>query len=665
MWTDELRREYPELADWDLTEVDIVDDGEKLATIADESQDFIVANHMLEHTEDPVGTILNHLSKLRPGGVLFYAVPDKRYTFDFRRPLTPIEHMFDDHDEGPERSRAEHFREWCRLVIDEESPSVGTAEQAASPEWVEERAQQLEAQGYSIHMHVWTQAEFLELLLALREREEEAFDIEIAARTGIEFVVVLRKRGPLPAPTAATAPLTEPPPAGRAPAPQRQPALARLRQAGAGTGAGGDRETKGEAIADRAPGTAAPLAIEARDLEKSFAIPTHRVDSLKERMVRPFAAKDVRILHALDGVSFDIHQGEFFGIVGRNGSGKSTLLKLLASIYRADAGTIRMAGRLAPFIELGVGFNPELTARENVVLNGVMMGLTPKETRQKLDSVIEFAELEEFVDLKLKNYSSGMQVRLAFSVMLEADADVLLIDEVLAVGDAAFQQKCADVFHAMKAAGKTIILVTHEMTSVQEYCHRAMLIDDGKVLRIGDPGEVGRHYLQLNFERGSPEDHATVAAQPGDEIELLDIWLEDESGARVNNIEHGVKFNLCTTLKALQPMTGIGVGFTIANADGMTISDIGVAPDDDEGELLPIAAGERITVRAEIENLLAAGRYFIHLGVNRANAAGVALYVNSAVDFAVFGGGAGAGFVSLPHEIEADIGSGEREESRR
>jgi predicted SAM-dependent methyltransferase len=217
MWTDELRREYPELANWDLTEVDVVDDGEKLATIDDESQDFIVANHMLEHTEDPVGTILNHLAKLKPGGVLFYAVPDKRFTFDFRRPVTPIEHMFEDHDEGPERSRAEHFREWCRLVIDHESTAVGTAKQAASPEWVEERAQQLEAQGYSIHMHVWTQAEFLQLLLALREREEEAFDIEIAARTGIEFVVVLRKRGPLPAPAAATAPLTEPPPPAEVP----------------------------------------------------------------------------------------------------------------------------------------------------------------------------------------------------------------------------------------------------------------------------------------------------------------------------------------------------------------------------------------------------------------------------------------------------------------
>jgi ABC-type uncharacterized transport system ATPase subunit len=240
-----------------------------------------------------------------------------------------------------------------------------------------------------------------------------------------------------------------------------------------------------------------------------------------------------------------------------------------------------------------------------------------------------------------------------------------LIDEVLAVGDAAFQQKCADVFHAMKAAGKTIILVTHEMTSVQEYCHRAMLIDDGKVLHVGDPGEVGRHYLQLNFERGSPEDHATVESQPGDEVELLDIWLEDEAGERITNVEHGIKFRLCSELKALKPSSGIAVGFSIANADGITVTDLGVAPKDEDGELIPLASGERITVRAEIENLLAAGRYFIHLGVNRANAAGVALYINSAVDFAVFGSPAGGGFVSLPHEIEAQVTAGKREGSRR
>jgi SAM-dependent methyltransferase len=209
MSSPDLRREYPELIDWDLTDVDIVDDGEKLASIPAESQDFIIANHFLEHTENPVGTIETHLGKLKPGGVLFYTVPDKRFTFDFRRPVTPIEHMIADYEEGPERSRAEHYREWCRLVINEESPSVGTAEQAASEEWVEERAQQLEDQAYSIHMHVWTEHEFLALILTLRERFGGIFDLEAAARVGIEFVVILRKQGPLPAP---------PPPATAAPA---------------------------------------------------------------------------------------------------------------------------------------------------------------------------------------------------------------------------------------------------------------------------------------------------------------------------------------------------------------------------------------------------------------------------------------------------------------
>jgi SAM-dependent methyltransferase len=219
MTSPDLRREYPELAGWDLTEVDIVDDGEKLTTIAADSQDFIIANHFLEHTEDPVGTIETHLTKLKPGGVLFYAVPDKRFTFDFRRETTPIEHMIADHEEGPERSRAQHYREWCRLVIDEEageSPSVGNATQAASEDWVEERAQQLEALDYSIHMHVWTQAEFLRLILAIRDRAEGRFDLEAAARVGIEFVVVLRKAGPLPAPSVAIAtPTGAPPPRPR------------------------------------------------------------------------------------------------------------------------------------------------------------------------------------------------------------------------------------------------------------------------------------------------------------------------------------------------------------------------------------------------------------------------------------------------------------------
>jgi ABC-type polysaccharide/polyol phosphate transport system ATPase subunit len=401
-----------------------------------------------------------------------------------------------------------------------------------------------------------------------------------------------------------------------------------------------------------------PLAIQVEDLHKSFRIPTQRIDSLKERVVHPFSGSDFRELQALDGISFDVRQGEFFGIVGRNGSGKSTLLKMLASIYRADAGTIRMAGRLAPFIELGVGFNLELTARENVVLNGVMMGLTPRETRQRLDAVIEFAELGEFADLKLKNYSSGMQVRLAFSLMMEVDADILLIDEVLAVGDAAFQQKCADAFREMKAAGKTIVLVTHEMGTVEEYCHRAMLISDGKIQHIGDPGEVGRHYLRLNFDQGIEVDASVASGEvESDEVRFLDGWIEDADGERVESVEHGKPVRLRVELEAKRDLPGLDVGFIVANADGIPVFQFGIPVGEGDGPR-DVADGGRVRVEAELSNPLVAGRYFIHCGANIAFEGGVSLFVKNAFDFVVFGGPATTGVVFLDYSVDAEIEAG-------
>ncbi len=400
-----------------------------------------------------------------------------------------------------------------------------------------------------------------------------------------------------------------------------------------------------------APGPETPAAIQVDRLHKSFRIPTQRVDSLKERAVHPFASRDHRELHALQGISFEIRQGEFFGIVGRNGSGKSTLLKLLASIYRADSGSIRIAGRLAPFIELGVGFNHDLTARENVVLNGVMMGLTPKEMRRRLDSVIDFAELREFADLKLKNYSSGMLVRLAFAVMMEADADVLLIDEVLAVGDASFQQKCADAFHQMKAEGKTIVLVTHDMGTVESYCHRAMLISDGRIQHIGSPAETGNEYLKLNFS-GVGGEAGVEAMEEGEGANLLSCRIENQRGEETATVEVGEPIRLRAEIKLLRKPPGLHVGMVIANADDISMFEVGVPVTSEDGYDIK---GDRVVVTATVQNPLAPGRHFIHVGIQ--SPFGISVYVAKAASFVVYGAYHGKGIIAPEYESDAVITS--------
>jgi ABC-2 type transport system ATP-binding protein len=400
---------------------------------------------------------------------------------------------------------------------------------------------------------------------------------------------------------------------------------------------------------------AGPTVIDVQSVSKQFTIPYNRMDSLRERITNPFGHRDARVLRALDDISIDIHQGEFFGIVGRNGSGKSTLLKVMASIYRADTGRVRMAGRLAPFIELGVGFNPELTSRENVVLNGVLMGLSRREARERLDSVLEFAELEEFRDMKLKNYSSGMMVRLAFAVMVNADADIMLIDEVLAVGDAAFGQKCIDVFTEMRAAGRTIVLVTHDMSTVQRFCHRAALIHDSHIQYIGDPEETALRYYRLNFG-GDPDRVKEPGILPEVNATVVDVWLENAAGERIQNVEMGDRMFFNCVIEARRELRQPVFSYQFIDSEGVEVFGFSKRLNvDSEGDDV-LGAGRRVLIAGEVENRLLPGHYHISQWVIRNRTPGdLALHSFRLLEFIVFGAEKGSGQVKLDNEVEATL----------
>jgi ABC-2 type transport system ATP-binding protein len=420
--------------------------------------------------------------------------------------------------------------------------------------------------------------------------------------------------------------------------------------------------TLATAAPTRARDSLGPVVIEVRDVAKTFRVPEHRIDSFKERATHPFTRIEYREHRALRDISFDVHQGEFFGIVGRNGSGKSTLLKILASIYAADRGRIRMAGRVAPFIELGVGFNTELTARENVVLNGVMMGLSRREARRRLDAVLDFAGLDEFVELKLKNYSSGMMVRLAFAVMVQSDADVMLIDEVLAVGDAAFAQKCMDVFHEKRRAGKTIVLVTHDMATVQGMCHRAMLIHDGEIGCTGDPEEAAMEYFRLNF--GGTEaaaDEGRRGGVPDVNARIVAAALENEAGERIDNVEQGRPIILSLDIEARQELVGPIFGIQFLDEDGVVLFGFNRTLTLAEGEADRLAPGQRVRLAGRIDNPLLPGRYFVHCWVCRnRNQGDVALQHLRVFDFVVYGTQPGIGVVSVRADLDAVAERGRR-----
>ncbi len=324
------------------------------------------------------------------------------------------------------------------------------------------------------------------------------------------------------------------------------------------------------------------IAISVKGVSKTFRIPHEKISSVKGAVLSAFKSKSYEEFKALDDVSFEVKKGEFFGIIGRNGSGKSTLLKVLAGIYQADKGKVEVNGMISPFLELGIGFNPELSGRDNVYLNATVLGMTKKQIDEKFDSIVKFSELERFIDQKLKNYSSGMSVRLAFSVSIHANRDILLMDEVLAVGDSNFQSKCLTEFSKYKKNGKTVILVTHDIGTVQYYCDRAMLIRNGKIIKIGETNEVTNKYIEGNiideeerFSDASKMARISIKKKKSESkkiAEITDVKFLDRSGKIKNIFETGEFLRIKVFFEINNKIDRPIIGFSIINNLGVIIT---------------------------------------------------------------------------------------------
>lgn len=330
--------------------------------------------------------------------------------------------------------------------------------------------------------------------------------------------------------------------------------------------------------------TTPKVAVKVDKLVKTFRIPTEQSSGIKQKLINALKGKKgYREFTPLNGVSFEIHEGDFFGIVGRNGSGKSTLLKSIASIYKPTSGGVHVEGSLVPFIELGVGFNPELTGRENVFLNGALLGFSRDEVSAMYDKIVDFAEIGDFMEEKLKNYSSGMQVRLAFSIAIQAKGDILLLDEVLAVGDEAFQRKCFDYFQQLRDQKKTVILVSHDMGSVKKFCTKAMLIENGEIKVTGTPDDVAKQYTLDNL---SPNDHADEAQQnKGMSVSgnVTSIHIKAKSPRVLtsdNTLEFDVEYEYLKTIDDLY----LGISLLYNNIPVIEHGTIGVKPISDTGK---------------------------------------------------------------------------------
>ena len=345
------------------------------------------------------------------------------------------------------------------------------------------------------------------------------------------------------------------------------------------------------------------IAVSCKGVGKTFRIPTSQERTLRGRLLHPTARPTYEDFRAVDTVDFEIQKGEFFGLVGRNGSGKSTLLKVLAGIYKADRGEVTIAGSIAPFIELGVGFNEDLSARDNVFVNGAILGMSRKQILDRFDAIVDFAELHQFMEMRLRNFSSGMLMRLAFAIAVQSGADVLLVDEVLAVGDGRFQRKCHEVFYERKRRGETVVFVTHDMTAVEKFCDRALLIDHGKQIAIGTPDEIVPRYHELNRAIEHATDsipESTSSTAPSVVIERFEITTPEREPV----VDWGADQSILLWMD-LAGVTDVpdAIARVLVTGDGGIHIGTLAAPIGDLG------AGERRQVEFRLANILGAGQY--------------------------------------------------------
>jgi ABC-type polysaccharide/polyol phosphate transport system ATPase subunit len=363
--------------------------------------------------------------------------------------------------------------------------------------------------------------------------------------------------------------------------------------------------------------------VEVSHVRKRFRLPLDKSTTLKYRVTHWRSSSRYRDLIALKDISFDIPPGQFLGIAGPNGCGKSTLLKILCRIYKADSGYARVNGEFSAFLELGVGFNPELTARENIFLGGAMLGLTRAQLRNKVDEVFAFAELEDFAEQKLKNFSSGMQVRLAFSVAILAQTDLLVMDEVLAVGDASFQEKCFDTFSRYKREGKTIVLVSHDLGSLEEYCDRVLLLNHGEIIADGPAAEVTAAYHRMVADHAmAAERDAPSQLSRGDPgqwgsraIEFASVTLLDGNGQSSRRFDTAAPMTIDMQLLVHRDVGDFVIGAAIRRADGLLVSGSNTSLD--HVTVSSHAPGEMVSVRFVIDSLpLLAGGYFVQVSVH-------------------------------------------------